>query len=159
MSSDIRDTTMRVPGRWQVVVPRGGRGRDEVGAASAVAVLVFPALLLAIMLIVQFSLYLHAASVAEAAAQDAAAAARQAHGSEVAARAAAGQALGTLGPRMLSGTNVVVQRGPATARVVVTGQVASLVPGLSLRVRESAEGPVERYVPPPPASAALGEPR
>ncbi len=168
MTSHIRDLTVRSgvrwrvrrrvrwPVRWRVVVPRGRRVRDEFGVVSPVAVLIFPALLLGIMLIVQFSLYLHAGSVAEAAAQDAAAAARQTDGSEGAARVAAQEALGTLGPRMLTGTSVAVERSATSARAVVTAQVVSLVPGLTLRVRESAQGPVERYVPAPAAVGGAG---
>lgn len=111
------------------------------------AVLVFPALLFTVMLIIQFALYLHAQSVAEAAAQDGAAAARRADGSESSGRAAADRSLSSLGPRMLSGQNVSVNRSATVARVSVTGRVLSLVPGISLTVHETAEGPVERFVP------------
>ncbi len=164
MTSQMRNLTVRSGARWRacwrvrwpVVVPRGVHARDEFGVVTPIAVLVFPALLLGIMLIVQFSLYLHAGSVAEAAAQDAAAAARQTDGSEGAARVAAQEALGTLGPRMLTGTSVAVERSATSARAVVTAQVVSLVPGLTLRVRESAQGPVERYVPAPAAAGGPG---
>ena len=61
------------------------------------AVLVFPALLFTVMLIIQFALYLHAQSLAEAAAQDGAAAARRADGSVSSGRAAVNQALASTG--------------------------------------------------------------
>ena len=134
---------------------RGSGLRDDAGAATPSAVLTFPALLLGLMLIVQFSLYLHASSVAEAAAQDAAAQARRADGTTTAAREAAQRALATLGPKMLQGTAVSVERSETTARVVVTGDVASLVPGLRLAVTEGAQGPVERYVYAPAGEGAV----
>lgn len=109
--------------------------------------LIFPALLFALMLIIQFALWAHATSVAEAAAQDAAAVARRADGSQAGGAAAANKALATLGPKMLTSRSVNVTRSATTASVTVTGQVVSLVPGVTLRVRETAEGPVERFVP------------
>ena len=111
------------------------------------AVLVFPALLFTVMLIVQFALYLHAQSIAEAAAQDGAAAARRADGSAGGGRAAVNRSLGAMGERMLSGQRVSVDRSATVARVSVDGRVLALVPGISLTVHETAEGPVERFVP------------
>ena len=111
------------------------------------AVLVFPALLFTVMLIVQFALYLHAQSIAEAAAQDGAAAARRADGSAGSGHAAVTRSLGAMGPRMLTGRSVSVARSATVARVSVDGQVLALVPGIRLTVHETAEGPVERFVP------------
>jgi Flp pilus assembly protein TadG len=125
------------------------RVRDERGTASlAQTVLVAPALLLALMLIVQFGLLFHAKNVAENAAQEGAAAGRRFDGSEAGAAERARTFLAELGPRMLSNRTVTTQRTPETATVTVTGTVISLVPGLDLTVEESASGPVERYVPP-----------
>lgn len=125
---------------------RQPRCRDERGEIAQ-AVLVFPALLFVIMLIIQFTLYAHATSVAEAAAQDGAAAARRADGTQAAAVAAANDSLASLGPRMLTAKSVTATRTATQATVTVTGKVVSLVPGLGLKVRETASGPVERYVP------------
>ncbi len=123
--------------------------RDERGTASlAQTVLVAPALLLALMLIVQFGLYFHARNVAESAAQEGAAAGRRFDGSQAGAQERARQFLAELGPRMLTDSDVSAQRTPQTATVTITGTVISLVPGLNLKVEESASGPVERYVPP-----------
>jgi hypothetical protein len=99
------------------------------------------------MLIVQFVLYFHAQSVAEAAAQDASAVARQADGTEAAARQAGNHTLDRLGPRLLSQRDVHVERAATTVRVTVTAHVVSLVPGLDLNIHETAAGPVERFVP------------
>ena len=131
---------------------RAGRARNDTGSAAAQGVLMFPALLVTIMLIFQFALFLHAQAVAEAAAQDAAAAARRADGTVAAGRDAAHATLGSLSPRLLSDRVVDVDRSATTATVSVSGRVASLVPGVKLAVHETASGPVERYVP-QPASA------
>jgi Flp pilus assembly protein TadG len=126
---------------------RRRRGQDERGSALVEAVLVFPALLLAVMLIVQFALYFHAQSVAAAAAQDAVTQARHNSGTEADARAAGYATLDELGPRLLTRREVTVERGTEEARVTVSATVASLVPGLHLRVEETAAGPVERFIP------------
>lgn len=110
--------------------------------------MVFPALLFVIMLIIQFALYAHAVSVAEAAAQDGAAVARRADGSKAGAESAANHSLDSLGPRMLTTRNVVANRTATEASVTVTGKVISLVPGVSLTIRETASGPVERFIDP-----------
>lgn len=130
---------------------RGRRNRlrgpqQEDGSATVEAVLVFPVLMLVVLTIVQFTLHLHAQTVAEAAAQEALAAARQADGTEERGRVAGRDALATLGDRLLVRPEVQVSRGPATASATVTARVVSLVPGLTLDLRETAAGPVERFV-------------
>src|SRR5688572_18175006 len=100
--------------RVRLTRPSGTRGprpaRSQDGSATVEAVLAFPALLLAVMVVVQFVLYFHAQAVAEAAAQDAAAVARRADGSEPAAQQAGNQSLDRLGPRLLSQRHVDVDR-------------------------------------------------
>ena len=121
---------------------------NERGATSVVeTVLVAPALLFALMLIVQFGLVFHAQNVAENAAQEGAAAARRFDGSQATAVSTTRTFLAELGPRMITDRTVTVDRGSETASVTVTGTVISLVPGFHLTVRETAAGPVERYVP------------
>ena len=125
------------------------RVRSERGALSvAEMVLVAPALLFALMLIVQFGLMFHARNVAENAAQEGAAAARSFDGTEAVAKDTTNQYLQALGTQTLKDRSVTVDRSPETATVTVTGTVISVVPGLHLHVEESASGPVERYVPP-----------
>lgn len=120
----------------------------ERGAASlAEVVLVAPALLLALMLIVQFGLYFHARNIAEQAAQEGAAAARQFDGSEKSGHTQATQFLSAVGTKTLQDRAVTVDRSLQSATVTVTGTVISLVPGLKLHVKETATGPVERFVP------------
>jgi Flp pilus assembly protein TadG len=136
---------VRPPGQPEPGAQRPAR--SQAGSATVEAVLAFPALMLAVMMIVQFVLYFHAQSVAEAAAQDAAAIARQADGTEPAAREAGNRSLDRLGPRLLTQRDVDVDRGVTSVRVTVSAHVASLVPGLDLHVKETATGPVERFVP------------
>lgn len=123
------------------------RRTGEHGGASLEMVILAPVLMFVCMLIVQTGLYWHAASVAEAAAQEGAAAGRRFDGSEGAARSEALKALDSLGPKVLTGRDVDVVRDPAQVEVTVRGDVISLVPGFSWSVEESASGPVERYVP------------
>ncbi|UUW92488.1 TadE/TadG family type IV pilus assembly protein [Pimelobacter simplex] len=111
-------------------------------------VVIAPALLFGLMLIVQAGLYFHARNVAEQAAQEGAAEARAFDGDEASAKQRAMTFLGALGDRALTDRNVEVDRGAETATVTVSGDVISLVPGVSWSVSESASGPVERYVPP-----------
>lgn len=125
---------------------RQGLVRDERGSAAE-SVIVFPVLIFGIMAIIQIVLYVHAVAVAEAAAQDGAAVARRADGSTVAAASAAHKSLASLSPKMLTARDVSVRRTPTEASVTVTGRVVALVPLLDLRVRETATGPVERFVP------------
>lgn len=125
------------------------RKRTEIGAATLVeTVLIAPALLIALMLIVQFGLMFHARNVAENAAQEGAATARHFDGTEAAAHATTVTYLQALGPKTLTDRFVSVHRTPQEATVTVTGTVISLVPGLHLQVSETASGPVERYVAP-----------
>ena len=128
--------------------------RDQAGATSlAQTVIVAPVLLFALMLIVQFGLMFHAQNVAEQAAQDGAAAARRFDGSEAAARARAARYMAAAVSDTLTHQSILARRDATTASVTITGTVVSLVPGLHLRVRASASGPVERYVPPAAGAA------
>lgn len=133
---------------------RSGR-RDERGSTTvAQTVLVAPVLLFILMLIVQFGLFFHARNVAEQAAQEGAAAARQFDGSAAAGSEQARQFLSSLGPSTLRNQNVAVTRGANEASATISGTVISLVPGVHLRVSETAAGPVERYVAPTDQGAA-----
>lgn len=113
-------------------------------------VLITPVLLLAILAIVQFGLYFHAKNVAEQAAQEGAAAARSFDGTAGEAEAVTKEYLAALGEKTLQGRKVTVSRDGQTATVTVSGTSLSLIPipGLKLKIEETATGPVERYVPP-----------
>ena len=127
--------------------PQPGRTRERGAASLAEVVLVAPALLIALMLIVQFGLYFHARNIAEQAAQEGSAAARQFDGTEKSGHTQATQFLSAVGTKTLQDRAVTVDRSLQSATVTVTGTVISLVPGLKLHVKETATGPVERFVP------------
>lgn len=122
--------------------------RDERGETMTQTVIVAPVLFTLIMTIIQFALVAHAQNVAEAAAAEGVAAARQFGASESAGSAKASDALASLGPKMLSERTVNVRRSATTVSVTVSGTALSLVPGYHPRINQSSSGPVERYVAP-----------
>lgn len=124
------------------------RDHDERGEAVTQTVIIAPALFLLIMFILQLALVAHAQNVAEAAAQEGSAASRQFGASESDGVAKTDTALGSLGPKMLTDRHVTVNRTATTVTVTVTGHAISLIPGFNPKVKETASGPVERYVAP-----------
>jgi len=122
--------------------------RDR-GATSTELVIVFPAVLLLVVLALQFGLRLHAAQIAEAAAQEAVEAAQVQAGDVRAGRAAARSLLGRLGG--LRAPRIEVHRTMTTVTSTVTGRAQQLVPGFPPMVSATAQGPVERFVPDGPA--------
>lgn len=124
------------------------RQRNERGETMVQTVIVAPALFLLIMGVIQVALIAHAQNVAEAAAQEGVAAARKFNASAADGEATASAALADLGPRMLTGREVVVARTATTATVTVTGRALSIVPGFGRTIVETSSGPVERYVAP-----------
>lgn len=119
-------------------------GVDD-GATSTELAIVFPAVLLIIMFALQFGLYLHAAQIAEAAAQEAVEAAQTQTGGPAAGRVAATTLLADLGA--LQAPAVTVSRSGTAVSSRVTGHAQRLVPGFDLGVSATAAGPVERFVP------------
>jgi len=131
--------------------PRGlaRRWRGDRGAGSAEVVIAVPLLMLLILLIVQFAIWAHASSVAQATAEEALAAARVQGGSAAAGQQRAGQVLGQIGSSVLLSPHITVTRTGATATVQITGTAEEVlpVPGLSFPVHITVTGPVERFVP------------
>lgn len=121
--------------------------RGEGGQATT-EVMVFPVLLLLFSVVVQFALWYHAGSVAQAAAAEGVRAARAAGSAPAGARRAEAF-LAELGPSVVVAPKVVAERGPERARVEVTGQAVRLLPLLPLPVRAAAESPVEAFRPVP----------
>src|SRR6266516_4881586 len=109
---------------------------DQRGVTSAELVIVTPVLLLLVLLVVQVGLYFHASHIALAAAEEGARAARTRLGTAAA-----------LGYGLIRSPVVTATRSPATARVEVRGQVATVVPGLRLTVDRAVESPIERFIP------------
>lgn len=127
---------------------RRRRERDERGVSTVEVVIAFPIVMTLLLLIVQLGIAAHARSVAEAAAQEGAAVARRYDGSAGAGKTRTNEYLNELGPTILQNRGVSVERGAETVTVTVTGNVISVIPGMHLKVRKTASGPVERYVPP-----------
>ena len=119
----------------------------DVGASSTELVIVFPAVLLVIVLAFQFALYLHAAQIAEAGAQEAVEAAQGEHAAAADGEAAARTLLGQLGA--LRSAQISVDRGPTRVTARVTGYAQRLLPGFDAGVDATAQGPIERFVPEP----------
>ncbi len=127
---------------------RPGQEQSERGAASTQLVLVTPALLLMVMLLIQFGLWYHGSHVAIAAAQEGARAARLEGGSAAAGEERARTFLGALGREVVAEAQVVATRGPDIARVEVSGVSVAVVPGFRLPIHAVSEGTVERFRPP-----------
>jgi len=124
-----------------------GHISSEDGLASVEAVLLTPVLLLMIMTIVQFGLWYHADSVATAAAQDGARAARAADATADDGRVRANAVLDAAGGSIISDRVVLADRTVAEVRVEVRGSCISLVPFVHLPVHAVAESSVERFIP------------
>lgn len=122
-----------------------GSPDNQAGATSTELVVVFPAVLLMILLTLQFGLYLHAAQIAEAGAQEAVESAQGERGAAREGEAAARRLLRSLGA--LAAPRVDVDRTGTTVTARVSGHAQRLVPGVSLEILATAQGPVERFVP------------
>jgi hypothetical protein len=112
---------------------------------TQVAIL-FPAVLFWLMLIVQYGLWWHGKEVADAAAAEAAAAARLPTGTEADGTAAAESFLAEAGN--LTDVVIAVDRGPTTVEVTVTGRAPQLVPGFDWTVTARSAVPVEQFLDP-----------
>ena len=107
--------------------------------------MIFPAVLLLVLLVIQAALYWHARSVALSAAQQGLSAAET-------SGLSAGQARAVAVATDLGGLRGPTASGSAGAlmTVVVTGVIPSFVPGLNATVTESAAGRAESYETPTP---------
>lgn len=123
--------------------------RGDRGAGAAELVIAVPLLMLLILLIVQFAIWAHASSVAQATAEEALAATRVQDGSAAAGQQRAAQVLSQIGRSVLVSPQVSVTRTAGTATVQITGTAEEVlpVPGFAFPVRITVTGPVERFVP------------
>src|SRR5437764_13025492 len=124
------------------------RLRGERGTAAE-TVVIFPAFMMLLLMIVQYALWLHASHVALAAAQEGARIARMAT-TNAASQEGQGETkaksfLSALGPNIISNPQVSGFRTNDTARIVVTGNGTSIIPGFTFTITKSSEGPVERF--------------
>jgi hypothetical protein len=106
-----------------------------------------PALLIAVLSVLQIGLWFHARHIAQAAAQDGVRAARAYDGDETAARNRTLAELDDLAPTLLRDRQVEVTRDNGTASVTVRGRATSILGIFALPVHETAQGPVEQFIP------------
>jgi Flp pilus assembly protein TadG len=121
--------------------------RADSGALTLSYVIVFPAVLIALLFIVQAALYFMAHNLALAAAQQGADVAREYNSTDGAGAAAALSLIRQDGSGMLETERAVATRTGTTVTVTVSGQAWSLVPGLPVTVIETVQEPIERFVP------------
>jgi len=108
-----------------------------------------PALLLVVFTIVQVGLWSYARSLALGAAQEGVAAGRSFGAPAGAGRERAQSFLDATAGDSLLGSTVSSTASASTLRVEVTGRALSVLPGVpGLPVRQSAEGPIERFTTP-----------
>ncbi len=119
--------------------------RDDRGMSTIQVAVLAPALLLWLMLIVQYGLWWHAKQMANAAAAEAVDVAQVPDGTAAAGEASARSYLRQAGN--LSNATVAVDRSADTVTVEVRGAAPQLVPVLGWAVVTRAEAPVERFVP------------
>ena len=126
---------------------RPRRSASQDGSVSVQLVVATPLLLLMIMLIVQFALWQHAEHVAEAAAQQGVTSARLDGATDTDGQTSAQSALDTFSHSIVVDPVVSVSRTATTVQVAIDGHVETIVPGLSLPVHVTADGPIERFIP------------
>jgi Flp pilus assembly protein TadG len=112
-------------------------------STSQVAIL-FPAVLVWLLLIVQYGLWWHAKQVADAATAEAVTAAATPTGTDIDGHDAAQQFLDQAGN--LHDVTITVERGPTAVTATVTGHAPQLIPGLSWAVTSRSTSPVEEYL-------------
>lgn len=129
--------------------PSGRRQRGETGSLTLEVAILAPVLLLLVLTIVQVALWSYARSLALGAAQEGVAAARVESGTLQAGRARALDFLARTGSDSLIAPQVAVRTTLREVEVEVSGNALSVLPGVpGLPVRQSAQGPIERFTRP-----------
>ena len=118
----------------------------EDGSGIVELVIVFPALLLLVMMTIEFGIWMHARHLAQAAADDGLARAQQLGGTAAQGQTEAQAQLAFLAGTMLTGSRVTATRDTTTASITVDATSVSVVPFFTLTVHERVSGPVERFV-------------
>ena len=111
--------------------------------------LVLPALFAIVILAVQGAFFYHAHTLAIAAAEEGARTAATLHSTASQGVTAATDFIaGVGGDKVLTDVQVGAERTDTVARIIVTGNCASLIPGWNPRVAAAASAPVERVTAP-----------
>lgn len=121
------------------------RARSEDGVAATQLAVVMPALLLLVMLAVQFGLWAHASQLADAAADAGVSAASIVGGTDEVGHDAAAGLLAQVGH--LSDVAIEVSRADGVVTATVSGVAPQVVPGFRWSVSGRAASVVEQFVP------------
>jgi Flp pilus assembly protein TadG len=119
--------------------------RDQDGVIASQLAVLMPALLLLIMLGVQFGLWAHASQLARAAADEAAYIAALPDSTDAAGQVAAAELLAQAGN--LTDIRITLDRQPEVIVATVIGTAPQVVPGFSWQVQASAAAGIERFIP------------
>jgi Flp pilus assembly protein TadG len=126
--------------------PPCARRARETGSVTMELAILAPVLLLLVFTIVQVALWSYARSLALGAAQEGLVAARVESGTADAGRSEALDFLARTASDSLLDPQVNVRATPREVAVHVSGRALSVLPGVpGLPVRQSAQGPRERY--------------
>jgi Flp pilus assembly protein TadG len=118
---------------------------DEAGVIASQLAILMPALLLLIMLAVQFGLWAHASQLARAAADEAAYIAALPDSTDTAGQQAASSLLAQAGH--LTDIRIDIDRTPDTVVATVAGVAPQVVPGFRWTVSATAAAAPERFIP------------
>ena len=95
---------------------------------------------------VQAALFFHARQIADQAAQEGVSVARGFDSTATSGKDRATDFLTQVGGGTVENPMVTANRSTTTASVTVTDTVVSVIPGVSLRLNQTATAPVERFV-------------
>ena len=124
------------------------RSHDERGDAVTEVVIVMPALLLLIMVVIQFGLWYHAQNVVQTAAQEGARAARVTGATAADGHDRALAFIAQAGGGSVADPDVIAERSVGGVRVEVVAHAPMVVPGLTLGVHAAAASPIEEFTAP-----------
>jgi Flp pilus assembly protein TadG len=127
----------------------GADPSGDAGSTIVQFVIVFPALLLCVMMTIDFGIWMHTRHLVQSAADDGLARAQQLGGTADDGKNESQAQLAYLGGSMLTGSTVTATRDATTASVRIDATAISVVPFFSLPIHETVSGPVERFVPAP----------
>jgi Flp pilus assembly protein TadG len=141
----------RIAGRAAAAARRRHRAavsERERGYSVLEAAITLPAMILLLMVIVQWAIVWHARSVAAAAAREGLRTAQAYQATAAQGQADADSYLQQVAPRSLPDATVSVRRAAGTVTVTVRASVMSVIPFGDFSVDETASGPIETFVSP-----------
>jgi Flp pilus assembly protein TadG len=121
-----------------------GQLLDEDGVIASQLAVLMPAILLLIMLAVQFGLWAHGTQLARAAADEAAYIAALPDSTDATGQAAAAALLDQAGN--LTDIRITLERQSDLIVATVVGQAPQVVPGFAWQVQASAAAALERFI-------------